>query len=308
MTDYAHLLNRPMLDSDLAEQASGRWPQAIRNLMREYREAALPVMNGSLAFSNLVEGPDRVLTCNPYRLWEYSSLFLELDRGRKCELFLDIGGAASALPFLLAENGFRGIAADLQPMLVAVCSHVASVRKLPLEARVADVTTDLSELAGKCDVVTFISVLEHIPAAARPLIMQRMYDLLRPGGLLYITFDYGTYTESDTYRFHEGRRMEGSRSVSSVEEFADVALAAGFRFVGNDPRELPAEVRALQSSPDHRRVIWRYTMNVGPVDAATSWGAIARYVIKRLFRYTSMTHSRFAKHNFFRAFLEKPVT
>jgi SAM-dependent methyltransferase len=306
MTGIHALLNRPMLPSDLAELEHGRRPVAIRDLVRQYREAALPVLNGSLAYSNLAEGNDQILTCNPYRLWEYSSLFLELDRGRRCEFFVDIGGAGSALSFLLAENGFRGKSADLQPLLVALCNHVAAVRNLPLQAVVADVTTDLGELAGKCDLVTFISVLEHIPAGARPLVMRRMFELLRPGGLLYITFDYGTYREVDAYRLHEGKVMKESDSIATVDEFAAVALAAGFRFVGNDPRELPAAVQALQSAPDHRRITWRYTMNIGAIDAATPWSLLAKYLVKRLFRYTA-SRSRFEQHNFFRAFLEKPA-
>lgn len=307
MTGIHELLNRPMLSSDLGEQEHGRWPRAIRDLVRQYREAALPVLNGSLAYSNLAEGNDQILTCNPYRLWEYSSLFLELDRGRRCECFVDIGGAGSALSFLLAENGFRGKAADLQPLLVAFCNHVAAVRNLPLQAVVADVTTDLGELAGRCDLVTFISVLEHVPTARRPLVMRRMFELLRPGGLLYLTFDYGTYSEVDAYRLHEGKVMEESGSIASIGEFAGMALAAGFRFVGNDPLELPAEVQALRSAPDHRRITWRYTMNVGAIDAATPWGLLAKYLVKRLLRYTA-SRSRFERHNFFRAFLEKPAS
>jgi SAM-dependent methyltransferase len=305
MSAVHELLNRPMLLSDLADQEHGRWPAAIRELVRRYRQANLPVLNGSLAYSNLAEGNDQILTCNPYRLWEYSSLFLELDRGRRCDLFVDVGGAGSALSFLLAENGFRGRSADLQPLLVALSNHVAGVRNLPLQAVAADVTTDLGELAGQCDLVTFVSVLEHIPPAGRTLVMRRMFDLLRPGGLLYITFDYGTYREADAYRLHEGRVMDESVSIASIAEFSAMALGAGFRFVGNDPRELPMAVQALQSAPDHRRVIWRYTMNIGPVDAATSWALLGKYLIKRVFRYTA-SRSRFEQHNFFRAFLEKP--
>jgi SAM-dependent methyltransferase len=272
-----------------------------------YRQDALPVLNGSLAYSNLAEGTDQILTCNPYRLWEYSSLFLELDRGRSCELFVDIGGAGSALSFLLAENGFRGKSADLQPLLVALCNHVAAVRNLPLQAVVADVTTDLGEMAGQCDLVTFISVLEHIPATARPQVMRRMFELLRPGGLLYMTFDYGTYSEVDAYRLHEGKVMEQSGSIATIGEFAAMALDAGFHFVGNNPLELPPEVQGLQSAPDHRRVIWRYTMNIGPIDASTRWPLLAKYLVKRLLHYTA-SRSRFEKHNFFRAFLEKPAS
>lgn len=307
MTPLHGLLNRPMLESDLREQDEGRYPTAIRDLLGMYARAGLPVLNGSLAYSNLTEGADQILTCNPYRLWEYSSLFLELDRGRDCRFFADVGGAGSALSFFLAETGRSGVAIDLQPLLVAICNHVAAVRRLPLKAMVADVTSGVGELSGRCDLVTFISVLEHIPLETRPAIMRHLFELLRPGGLLYMTFDYGRYRAGDAYRAHEGVATADLPSIATVAEFVDTAVAAGFHFVGNDPRLLPADVQALQAAPDHRRVMWRYTMNIGPIDASTPWSLLAKYLVKRLSRYTA-ARSRFEDHNFFRAFLERPAS
>ena len=99
------------------------------------------MLNGSFAFSNMAEGDAQILTCSPYRLWEYTSLFRVLNGASPRGLrFLDIGGAGSPLPFFLAERGLVGEAVDLQPMLVAVCNHVAAVRKLPLHAAVATAT------------------------------------------------------------------------------------------------------------------------------------------------------------------------
>lgn len=305
MSDARDLLNRPMLLADLPDVEKGRGREIIE-LVDRYRRQFLPVMNGGLAYSNLLEGRDQILTCNPYRLWEYSSLFLELDRQRQCKLFVDVGGAASPLPFILAENGFRGYAVDLQPHLVALSNYVSTLLHLPLSARVADVTADVSDLDGLCDVVTFVSVLEHIPAESRPLVMRKLYNMLCPGGLLYITFDYGDYLEEDTYRAHERKDMKGSRSIGTVKEFADLAENAGFRFLGNNPRTLPEEVQRLQQAPGRDRIMWRYTMNSPPFDASTPWRLIAKYVIKRLIRRTR-AHSRFEQHNFFRSFLEKPA-
>jgi 2-polyprenyl-3-methyl-5-hydroxy-6-metoxy-1,4-benzoquinol methylase len=41
------------------------------------------------------------------------------------------------------------------------------------------------------DAVVSASVLEHIPKASQGLVLRRLSDLLRPGGWMAISFDYG---------------------------------------------------------------------------------------------------------------------
>jgi SAM-dependent methyltransferase len=298
------LLNRPLLASDLDELRSNAWAGKTRELVARYRAEGLPVMNGGFAYSNLLEGRAQAMTCIPYRLWEYSSLFLELPERRDDELLLDIGGAGAPLAYLLAESGRRVLTIDLQPVLVALAQHAASVRSLPLQAKVADVTKDLGELEGSVSVVTFVSVLEHVPVAARRAIFDAVARLLQPRGLFYMTFDYGHYEEVDGY-VQERSTSHASRSVEDVRALSDDLERAGFRFRGNDPRELPADVLALTTSPVARQARWSRAVTTQPFDAETPWSEVAKYVVKRLFRYTRARRSRFDRHNFFRMFLEK---
>jgi SAM-dependent methyltransferase len=298
------LLNRPMLPADLEAVRRSPWAKALRDLVREYRAQALPVMNGGFAYSNLVEGPGQMLTCNPYRLWEYASLFEVLEDGPP-RRFVDVGGAASPLSFLLAERGHPGLAVDLQPLLVQLCDHVAAVRGLPLEAATGDITRDFADRAGEFDLATLVSVLEHVPAHARPPLFAALRRLLRPGGLLYLTFDYGGYVErSASYRRRHDEPEAVSESVSDLDSLCRVLEEAGFRFVGDDPRALPAEVRARTASPDWRRVTRRYTLNTRAFDDSTPWSDLARYVVRRVARLPRVRASRFAEHNFFRMYLE----
>lgn len=300
------LFNRPMLESDLAGLATNPVAAEIRALVRRYRDDALPVVNGSFAYSNLLEGNDQALTCHPYRLWEYASLFGVPGLLEEKRRFADVGGAGAPLAYLLSEKGHPGLAIDLQPFAVDLCNYVASVRSLPLEARVGDVTADFSDRSGQFDLVTCISVIEHVPPASRPQFLAGIRRLLRPGGMLYLTFDYGSYQVAEsTYHRHKPGSGGGSESLSDLDRLCGTAVEAGFRFPGNDPRSLPAGIRSLQSAPGRAEVMHRRAMNLGPVDGATPWPVLLKYLARRVLGIRRPIPSRFDRHNFFRMILER---
>jgi SAM-dependent methyltransferase len=307
MKAIENLLNRPMLQSDLAAIRRDPVAKGMRELVHAYRKGALPVLNGSLAYSNFAEGDAHSITCHEYRLWEYASLFKAIGSGRRVSRFVDIGGAGSVLSYYLAENGFRGVAIDLQPLLVALCNHVANVRNLPLQGLMGNVTEGFRDLDEQFDVATCISVLEHVPADARPALFRRTWELLKPGGLLYLTFDYGNYRERNTYGQADGETTTAGASINDIFPLAAMIEDAGFRFLGDDPRLLPRDILALQSSPGAREFMWRYTTVSRPFDTATPWKEIGKYLIKRITKYKRALPSRFDQHNFFRLFLEKPA-
>jgi SAM-dependent methyltransferase len=290
MSERSELLNRPMFATDLRVVEGQPWAQRLRRLVAEYASDSLPVMNGSFAASNLREGKDQALTCGPYRLWEYASLFLVYQAERPWRRVLDVGGAASPLPYLLAESGIVTHALDLQPLLVAVCNHVAAVRGLPLTAAVADIAAGV-EGEERYDAVVMISVIEHIDPPRRPDVFRVIHDLLEPGGLLYLTFDYGTYAR------------DGDTSIGDVAELCATAEELGFAIVGNDPRSLPPDVLALKCAPRARAVARRMAANAGVFDAATPLPAIAKYLFRRVILDPRPRPTRFDEHNFFRLFL-----
>ena len=300
-------LSRPMLDSDVDVIASSVWAERIRRMVAEYGREFLPVMNGSFAYSNLREGPGQILTCSPYRLWEYASLFLLHDQETPWRRALDVGGAASPLPYFLAECGIPTTAVDLQPLLVGVCNHVAGVRALPLHAAVEDVTRDSGE-DRSYDLVTFISVLEHIDVTARETVLRAIFRRLQPGGLFYLTFDYGQYVEKDPYRSAAGEALHRASSIDDIHELCAVVERCGFEFAGNDPRLLPPEILRQVQAPRARSVMDRQAANAGVFDSATPWLTIAKYLFRRTFRVAGRRQaSRYDHHNFFRMFLRRPI-
>jgi SAM-dependent methyltransferase len=295
------LLNRPMLDEDIAAVASDPWALALRRLVAEYREQGLVVANGALRYSNILEGPAQMLTCHPYRQWEYASLFRVLGDSLDGRTFLDVGGAGSPLPCLLAENGARGVALDLEPLLVELSNHVSRVRGLDLRAEVADAVT-LSGRSAEFDVVVCISVLEHVPPADRPRLLRNAFRMLKSGGLLFLTFDYGTHVAGDRARGTSWTTLD--ESLPDIAPLCEALEHTGFVFVGNDPRELPDEVLAQRAAPHHTAVTHRLALNRRPFDARTPWVEVGRYVARRL-GLGRCPPTRYARHNFFRLFARR---
>ena len=299
MQNISAYLNRPFVAADFAEVARSSWACDLKSLVAKYREAGLPVLNGSFEYSNFFEGPAQLSTLHPYRLWEYSSLALVSDRIPVGCRVLDVGGAGSPLPYFLAERGHDVLAVDLQPLLVTLCNHVANARKLSLHALVADVTEGLADSpTATFDLITCISVLEHIDRTARRTALCGIAKLVKPGGLFYLTFDYGDHFEATKYR----NTGESSSSISNVEQLCEDLDYAGFGFLGNDPRLLPPAVLNERRSPGSRELRMRMSLNVGVVDSSTRWRTLAKYVIRRLLRARPATTSRYESHNFFRIF------
>lgn len=298
-------LNRPMIIEDLIAVVKNNIAVKIKKLNKVYRNLGLPVMNGNLLYSNMLEGPDQILTSSPYRLWEYSSLFDILLISDNHKSFLDIGGAGSPLPYFLAEHGFSGLAIDLQPLCVDICNYCAAVRKLELKAKVCDITKDFTNVMEQFDIVTCISVIEHLPLYARRDLLENVYRILKPNGLFYITFDYGSYKATTSYLRHKDITEERSSSISDISSLCFLILKCGFNFVGNNPSELPEEILNLKSSPGWQDFMWRNGLNTASIDAKTPWRDIVKYCVKRLFHYTRPQSCRFKEHNFFRVFLKK---
>ena len=294
-------LNRPMWAADLPMLARNEHAVALRAMVSRYTAACLPVMNGSFEYSNLREGPDQLLTCGPHRLWEYSSIF-DVWQAKRSEAVLDVGGAASPLPYFLAERECDVTAIDLQPLLVHVCNDVAEKRKLSLRASVRDITQDNSDWEGRFGLVTCISVLEHVPSPVRSKAFQSIAKILKPEGLFYLTFDYGTYSEQTGYGMAGG---ELSTGISDLPGLCREIEAAGLRFYGNDPRQLPPEILALKASPGYEAFARRVSILYGVLDGASTWKSILGYTLRRIRGGRMARLPRIAQHNFFRMFLQR---
>ncbi len=93
---------------------------------------------------------------------------------------LDFGCGEALMSPTLAARGARVVLHDAAPSRAAV-----------LRARFAgvsgvEVAEDLAPLAGACDLVLLISVLQYVPKAELPALLARLRACLAPGGRLVI--------------------------------------------------------------------------------------------------------------------------
>jgi SAM-dependent methyltransferase len=127
-----------------------------------------------------------------YKLWEYT-------RGVACvraigaARILDFGGAATLPVFFLAQCGCEVLSLDVDAHLADWTDRVAARRGWKLRASTMDITRSRPPAEwGAFDAAISFSVLEHIPQELQGLALERLAALLRPGGVLAVTFDYGS--------------------------------------------------------------------------------------------------------------------
>jgi SAM-dependent methyltransferase len=115
---------------------------------------------------------------------------------------LDVGGAMTLPVFYLAEQGDRVTSLDISERLVAETSATARRRGLAVDARVLNLVEEDPSAAdlgvpGGFDRVYCLCVIEHILPPGQGKVAARMAKLLKPGGLLALTFDYGENARSE---------------------------------------------------------------------------------------------------------------
>ncbi len=194
-------------------------------------QRATPVLNKTLEFSDLVEpeikstvssinhwlwrwtltggkvavngSVKRRAYIRRHKMWEYArglaltgaSAPARDSSGRHLTV-LDVGGAMTATIFYLAGLGDRVLSLDIDAMLAEQTNRIARARRLPAEARTTNLAAedpspgDLGVKDG-FDRVYCFCVIEHVLPPGQALLARRMGQLVRPGGLMCLTFDYG---------------------------------------------------------------------------------------------------------------------
>jgi len=132
------------------------------------------------------------LALRPFRLWEYMWLFKALGLGKGRAKILDLGGPATHLTILAALAGCSVTSIDINADFVRSAQACAEVLGLPsFESRVGDMR-HLSDFDDESfDVVVSCSVLEHLTARDQESALEEMARVLRRGGVIGLTFDYG---------------------------------------------------------------------------------------------------------------------
>lgn len=121
------------------------------------------------------------------RIWEYPWVWLQLEpmKGRSLRL-LDIGSEKSPFPWFLATQGFDVIISDITANYWRVWQGASRQLKVAVSKRILD-AQNLDLPTASVDVYLSVSVIEHIPDKAK--VTTEAARVLRPGGLLVMTFD-----------------------------------------------------------------------------------------------------------------------
>jgi SAM-dependent methyltransferase len=103
---------------------------------------------------------------------------------------LDAGGTASLFSCYLASRGVETHSVDLNPRLVGAGEETARAMGWNLTSYCMDMT-DMRFEDGYFDYAYSICVFEHLDAELRQRALTEIARVLKPGGILAITFDYG---------------------------------------------------------------------------------------------------------------------
>jgi SAM-dependent methyltransferase len=180
------VLNRARLSAFIAGFAEDKDVRDLLVLDVVAAAAELPFSSTGLAEL----GPS--LALRPFRIWEYTWLYKNLGLSLGGAKVLDLGGPASHLSIMAALAGCHVTSVDLNPEFVRAAQECARELDLAfLDTRVGDMC-HLSQFPDESfDRVVSCSVLEHLTAQDQELALREMARVLKPGGVVGITFDYG---------------------------------------------------------------------------------------------------------------------
>ena len=175
---------------DLRAPGVARWAGALRRFAFRLGVEGTPfAVNGVLR---------RRFTVSRHKLWEYARSAAAVfaasatDEQSSPPRILDFGGAATLPIFFLAARGCEVESLDLDIALVDRTNDLAAQRGWRLHASEHNLVETLAPAHWQLfDAVISASVLEHIPKRSQELVMRQFGALLRPGGILALSFDYG---------------------------------------------------------------------------------------------------------------------
>jgi len=180
------VLNRMRMATFLAEFADDK---DVRDLLTL---DVLGTMAGLPLSSTGAQETTPSLAMRPFRIWEYVWLYQSLGLSAGGLKVLDLGGPASHLSLLAAFAGCHITSVDINPAFVQAAHECARALNLTtLDTRVGDMR-DLSAFAEESfDAVVCCSVLEHLTAHDQEVALREVARVLKPGGLVGLTFDFG---------------------------------------------------------------------------------------------------------------------
>ena len=132
------------------------------------------------------------LATRPFRVWEYIWLYKSLRLSAGGRTVLDLGGPATHLSILAALAGCQVTSIDINPEFIQAAHDCAEALRLTTLHPCLGDMRDLSAFSSDgFDVVISCSVLEHLTAADQKIAIREMERVLKPGGIIGLTFDFG---------------------------------------------------------------------------------------------------------------------
>jgi SAM-dependent methyltransferase len=160
------------------------------------------------------------------KLWEYArglSCIFSVPRPAGAFRVLDFGGGATIPSFFCASLGCDVLCLDIDTALANWTNRVANRRGWKLHASTHNLVTSPAPADWPLlDAIVSFSVLEHIPKPSQTLVLARLAELLKPGGVFVLTFDFGP----------EAPVNDAVRDLAEVQR---LVAATGLDYLDGDP-------------------------------------------------------------------------
>jgi SAM-dependent methyltransferase len=213
-----HPLNKTLAYEDLDDEAVAPTYRDLRRFVwRWFLRGFRLGVNGKVR---------RRVRVRPQKMWEYSRALALTGATRSPQPLhiLDVGGAMTLPVFYLGRGG-HVTSLDIDQALVDETNRTAARARLPVRALAVnlvdeDPTAESLGAPGGFDRIYCLCVIEHILPPGQHAVAARMAKLLRPGGQMAITFDYG-----------ENARSEAP--VRTPEDVEALRRAVGLPLLGN---------------------------------------------------------------------------
>lgn len=162
------------------------------------------------------------------RLWEYAGAIVESGLDKRMTV-LDAGGSGTIFSFYMAAEGCVVHTVDAWDKQVDQAKRVSEALGLQMHHSVQDIAAlDYGDLYF--DAVYCISVIEHMYTETQEIALKELARVLKPGGVLSLTFDYG-------------KNAADFPILSSQEVLTRLVIPSGLEVMGN--REFHAESNDL---------------------------------------------------------------
>ncbi len=175
-----------------------------------------------------------------HKLWEYARGMAYTGVSRPARSngtslsILDVGGAMTLPVFYLAGLGDKVVSLDIDRTLAEQTNAVAGRYSFPVDARTTNLVEEDPKPAdlgapGGFDRVYSFCVIEHIPSPGQARVASRMAGLLKPGGLMCLTFDFGEHAPT-------AEPLRTAAHVQAIRDAVGLPLTGGGEFVDNGKR------------------------------------------------------------------------